>query len=161
MPTRMLFAAALVVASLPALADPSCTAAPPPAGLSDYAARAAAMAERSRQGDNLSRFTVGWYVADLLAELAERDPELARRVRPDGRLVVEYLIGPFQDHAREEIQAVDALAAKANRPVRLAARYALEALRHIPDADDPAANQAEDRADLAGALGCVRGLLGG
>ncbi|MGE5504463.1 MAG: hypothetical protein ACM31L_08580 [Actinomycetota bacterium] len=163
MTAAILLAAVSGPAGAGMLADPQqCRAGTPaPTELATLARKAAVLAERARSGENLSQVTVGWYVADLLAELADRDADLARQLRPDGRLVVDYLVTRFQSRPKDEIRAVETLAAAGNRPLRLAARYALEALRHIPDDDDPPPSQAEDRDDLAAALACVRGLLGG
>ena len=55
-------------------------------------------------------------------------------------------------HSAAEIAAIDAVTAGRPLPLHLAARWGLESLRHIPDSDDPAAKQTQDRKDLLEAL---------
>jgi len=114
---------------------------------------------QAREGGSVSQTRLGWLIADLLADLSARDPALSAFFHRDGRFIETYLINVFQHQAAHEVAAVEAMAAEGRRNLRLAARSALEALRHIPDDADPPANQEQDRREMIEALTELDGLL--
>ena len=112
--------------------------------------------QEAQNGKGLTQFRVGHFVADLLAFLCDRDQELSAFIHRDNMFTETYLMNTFQYHAAEEIAAVGKMAPS---PTRQAARWGLEALLHIPSADDPALTQTQDRAQLIAALASVDSRL--
>jgi hypothetical protein len=111
----------------------------------------------TRAGKNVSEFRLGMFSMSLLNTLAERDPGLGNYFHKDGRTMQSYLTDQFQYHDTEEIAKITAMAqapaSETSKPeVRMAARDALEALRHIPEGKDTPEKQAEDRKALADTL---------
>jgi hypothetical protein len=153
------------LSSLPAvLALLMCCAAPAAASedaaaFRRDAAKASEYLHETRNGENLSSVTLGWYVVGVLADLGKRDAEVSARVHQGGRFIESYLINVFRHHPEQEVAAFDAMAARGGRNVRLAARQALEVLRHIPDSDHSPQKQARDRELLAQALESLRHWL--
>jgi hypothetical protein len=112
----------------------------------------AAMIADTKAGKNISEFRLGMFSMNLLNQLADRDPGLGAYFHRDGRMMQSYLTDVFQYHSDEEMAHVAALAGDGKRATRESARYALEALRHIPNPSATAETQAEDRTALADAL---------
>jgi hypothetical protein len=112
----------------------------------------AAMIAETKAGTNISETRLGMFMMNLLSGLAEEDDGLGTYFHRDGRLMQDYLTDQFQYHSEEEVARVAALAAQGKPAIRQSARYALEALRHIPVSKDPPETQAADRAALAAAL---------
>lgn len=112
----------------------------------------AAMIADTKAGKNVSEFRLGMFSMNLLNQLADRDPGLGAYFHRDGRMMQSYLTDVFQYHSDEEMAHMAALAADGKRATRQSARYALEALRHIPKPADPPETQAQDRTALAAAL---------
>ncbi len=122
------------------------------------------MIKDTQAGKNVSEFRLGMFSMNLLNELGDRDPGLGRYFHQGGRTMQTYLTDVFQYHDAEEVAHVAAMAqepkADGARPmVRLSAKDALEALRHIPASKDAPETQAKDRADLAQALTTLKGDL--
>jgi len=115
--------------------------------------------DRARHGEAISQMRLGWFVVDLLADLSARDADLSAFVHRDGHFIETYLTDIFQYHSVEEVAAVEAMAAKDRTTPRLAARWGLEALRHIPDSDDPPVEREKDRQALIAALTTLDDLL--
>ncbi len=115
--------------------------------------------EQTRRGHNLSEMTLGWFICDLLTELSSQDEPLYRHFNKNGGGSQGYLRSVFPRAPAEAVAELDILAKQGNPTRRLAARYALEALRHIPDDATSAASQAEDRRALAAALATLQKLL--
>jgi len=155
---RSIFAvfAALVWASATAWASDGGRLADFRHDMADDIAKASDYLDQTRKGENLSEFTLGWFVVGVLGDLGKQDAEMAEYLHRDGRFVESYLINVFQYNAAHEVAAFDAMAAKGHRNLRLAAREALEVLRHIPDTDDDPQAQGKDRAELALALSRLR-----
>ena len=110
---------------------------------------------RAKGGEAISQARAGWFVVDLLSDMAAGDEDLSAFVHRDGRFIESYLINVFQYHAEDEVAALATLAAQPDTPHRAsrqAARWGLEALRHLPDDDDPPAAQEADRQALIAAL---------
>ena len=103
-------------------------------------------------GRNLSDFTLGLFVSNLLGILGERDPTLSEYLHRGNRFIQDYLTDIFQYHADEEIASLDRQAESDNSPYAAAASRALEVLRHIPDGRTPSEQQAEERSALIEAL---------
>ena len=114
---------------------------------------------QTRQGQNVSEFSLGWIVYSTLIEVSAQDQELYKFFNRDGRDLQLYLRTTFHDHPAAEVAALDDLAQRSNTTFRLIARQGLEALRHIPDGADPANVQAADRAALAKTLAVLKTLL--
>ena len=129
------------------------------ARMADQAAKVGEIVRQAKDGQPITQTRLGWLVVDLLSDLGDRDPELADFLHHDSHFIETYLITVFQYNARREVAAVDALAAQRPSPVRRAARWALEALRHIPDSDDSAAAQAQDRGEMIAALEALEDQL--
>lgn len=115
--------------------------------------------QKTQRGNNPSEFTLGWFVMILLNELSSQDQALFDHLHANGMNVELYLRGPFQSNPQREIAALEALAHTGNRNIRMAARWSLEALAHIPESKDSAETQALARKDLAAALGRLKGTL--
>lgn len=119
-----------------------------------------ALLQQTRDGHNVSDFGMGMFAMTVLNELATRDADLSRHIHADGRSTDLYLREVFQSHPAEEIAALHAMADQGDRTLRLAASHMLEALRHVPDRNDPPAAQDRDRQQLAEQLAVLRALLG-
>lgn len=103
--------------------------------------------------------TLGWFIYDVLTELSSQDVGLYDYFNKDHDGIQGYLKVTFRDHPIEEISAIDSMAKRGHPTLRLSARYALEALRHIPDSSEPSEIQERDRRELAGALATLQNLL--
>ncbi len=104
------------------------------------------------KGKNVSDMRLGMLMMSVLNSLCDRDEGLASYFHAGGRLMETYLISQFQFHSADEVARVAELAEAKPSPIRRAARYALESLRHIPDSGDPPATQVADREQLVAAL---------
>jgi len=121
--------------------------------LADESKSVKKMIDETNAGKNLSDFRVGMFMMSLLNNLSDYDDGLGAYFHKDGRLMEDYLRNTFQYHSEEEVAHVAELAKQGDHPaVRESARYALEALRHIPDDKDPPTSQADDRKALAASL---------
>lgn len=110
------------------------------------------LASATQHGQNISTFTAGWFVEGVLTQLSSQDPALATHFGGD---VISYLKGPFSQAPEQEIAYLDKIIGQGNEPragARQAARWALEALRAIPDSDDPPDLQQKDRQNFTTAL---------
>ncbi|MBF0093642.1 MAG: hypothetical protein HQL34_03765 [Alphaproteobacteria bacterium] len=125
----------------------------------DYAATVAELLHDAREGKPISQTTIGLFVADLLGGICERDDGLSSYIHRDNTFIVSYLMNTFQHRSAEEVAAIDAMAGGGRFPLRLAARWGLESLRHIPDPDGPAAVREQDRRELIAALSALEGAL--
>jgi len=114
---------------------------------------------KTQDGKNISEFTLGWFIYDVLTELSSQDDALYKYFNNGDINLQTYLKTRFHDHPVSEIAALDALAKQGHPTLRLSARYALETLRHIPDSDEPDETQIRDRHELAGALATLQDLL--
>ncbi|CAA7627653.1 conserved exported hypothetical protein [Candidatus Terasakiella magnetica] len=104
---------------------------------------------KTQQGSNLTEFTLGWFVVNLLNQLCSQDQELFSYIHGDDHRSVEnYLRNAFQAKPDEEIQGLGELAEHGHSATRLAARDALDALTHIPDTQSSAEAQATARREL-------------
>ncbi len=103
----------------------------------------------TRAGENVSEFSLGWLVYTILVSASSTDERLYHFFNADGRDTQLYLRTTFHDHPVQQIAALDALIAEHPSPLRYAARYALESLRHIPESDEPPNAQQRDRGELA------------
>jgi len=117
------------------------------------------MLQKTEAGENVSNFSLGWLVYNILTLVSGRDEELYRRFDGGGRDVQIYLKTQFRTQPEQEIAALDALLAEEETALRLTARSALDALRHIPDPKDPPEAQKRDRAELAEALRLLQDSL--
>ncbi|WP_146002885.1 hypothetical protein [Telmatospirillum siberiense] len=115
--------------------------------------------KKTQGGTNISEMTLGWFIYDVLTELSSQDVELYDYFNKDNASVEGYLKTRFKTHPVEEIAAIDSLAKRGHPTLRLSARYALEALRHIPDSGEPSDIQERDRRELAAALSTLQDLL--
>jgi hypothetical protein len=122
------------------------------AELADESKSVKAMIAETKAGKNLSDFRVGMSMMGLLNNLADEDDGLGAYFHKDGRLMEDYLRNTFQYHSEDEVAHLAAMEKEGNPAIRASARYALEALRHIPDEKDPPDSQAKDRDALAEAL---------
>ncbi|HIJ63132.1 MAG TPA: hypothetical protein HPQ04_10620 [Rhodospirillaceae bacterium] len=122
------------------------------------AAEASRLAAKARSGINPSEMTVGWFVSGVLNALAGVDEGLETYF---GGNVMGFLRNRMAAQPAVEVQAVSAMAAGGGpaAPVRRAAGWALESLRHIPDAGEPPEVQLRDRNDLASALESLSSAL--
>ncbi len=118
-----------------------------------------ALLQQTRDGHNVSGFGMGMFAMTVLNELATRDVGLASHIHAGDRSTDLYLREVFEAHPRHEVATLHAMADQGNRTLRLAAQHMLEALRHVPDRDEPAAIQAGDRQQLAAELVLLRALL--
>jgi len=127
-------------------------------GLLADAAEADTLSAKTRAGHNLSEMTVGWFVHDVLTTLSSVDDGLESHF---GGNIMGFLRDRMSAQPEAEVQAVAAMAAGGGQtaPLRRAAEWALESLRHIPDVNDPAEAQARDRAALASALDSLSAVL--
>jgi hypothetical protein len=112
-----------------------------------------------QSGKNISELTIGWFVYDVLTELASQDDKLYYYFNNKDHDLQLYLKIQFHDHPLAEIAALDTLARQGHPTLRLAARSALESLRHIPNSEESADIQSRDRRALAGALAISQDLL--
>jgi hypothetical protein len=155
-----------------ALALGACTTAMPPGPEQDratldefrhemtaFARKTGDYREQARHGSNPSEMTLGWFIYDLLTVLSSQDDALYQHFNPQGRDLQSYLRTVFRNHQAEEVDAIEALSRIDHPTRRLAARYGLEVLRHIPDPAEPKETQAADRRDLADALDILQKLL--
>ncbi|WP_155801818.1 hypothetical protein [Magnetospirillum molischianum] len=100
---------------------------------------------QTEAGQNVSQFSLGWFIDTLLIDIAARDEELFRYFHRDGLLMSSYLQTTFQSHPEQEIATIDRMAQQGNTTLRLAARHALGALLHIPNTKDSPDVQENDR----------------
>jgi hypothetical protein len=109
---------------------------------------ATALATRSRSGVNLSNLTVGWYAYGVLTQLASFDQGLNEHFGGD---VMTYLKVQFPTDSSARVDEIEHLAGCTGWavPIRPAAHWTLELLRHIPDSRDPLDVQALNRGKLA------------
>lgn len=108
---------------------------------------------KTQNGKNITEFSLGWFVYNVLTELSSMDDGLDKQFNHD---VQSYLKTTFHDNPDSEIAKIDAMAKEGHTPIRLAARSALECLTHIPDSNEPPETQAEDRRQLAAALASLK-----
>ncbi|HXP97128.1 MAG TPA: hypothetical protein VN809_10480 [Telmatospirillum sp.] len=113
----------------------------------------------TQRGDNISELMLGWFVYDILTEISSQDNDLYKYFNNDDKDLQTYLKINFRDHPVAEIAALDRLAKHGHPTFRLSARYALETLRHIPNAAEPEETQIRDRRELASALATLQDLL--
>ena len=125
----------------------------------DSATRVRSLREETDQGRNVSEFSMGLFALRLLNRLAGQDSELAEHIHADQRSTEEYLGDVFRAHPAEEVSAMRRLAQGSHRTLRLAAEHVLEALQHIPEDDESAAQQAGARQRLAAELAALESLL--
>jgi hypothetical protein len=111
---------------------------------------------QTADGKNLSELTLGWFVYDVLTEIASQDDDLNSYFNED---VQSYLKTKFHNDPAGEVARIDDLAKQGRHASRMAARYALEALRHIPNGGESTEVQARDRRDLLAALTMLREFL--
>lgn len=111
---------------------------------------------QTANGKNLSELTLGWFVYDVLTEIASQDDDLNAYFNAD---VQSYLKTKFHNDPAGEVARIGDLAKQGHTTLRMAARYALETLRHIPDAGEPTTVQARDRRELLAALAMLRDFL--
>ncbi len=114
---------------------------------------------KTKKGKNISELTLGWFAYDILTELSSQDDVLYDYFNKDNGNIQVYLKTRFKDQPLDEIAKLEGLAAQGHPTRRLAARYALETLRHIPDSSEAAGIQERDRGDLASAMLTLQGLL--
>ena len=122
----------------------------------DYAGKADEYLNKIRQGKNVSDFTLGWFVYNILTEVSSIDDDLYIYLNRDDHDILHYLKTTFRDNPAGEIATLDAMAKQKNPTLRLIARFGLKSLRHIPDDDEPPDVQARDRRDLAAALAALK-----
>jgi hypothetical protein len=108
--------------------------------------------QKTQQGQNVSEFTLGWLVYNILSTVAGHDQGLYDFFNLRNSDLQIYLRTTFRQAPERQIEALDALRAQQDTPFRATARFALESLRHIPDSHDPPEVQRKDRQDLAEAL---------
>ena len=127
-------------------------------GLLADAVEADSLSAKTRSGHNLSEMTVGWFVHGVLSTLSSVDDGLEAHF---GGNIMAFLRSRMSAQPETEVQAVAAMAESGGQtaPLRRAAEWALESLRHIPDKHDPPERQAQDRADLASALDRLSTIL--
>lgn len=120
--------------------------------IAENAAEVRQILQDAQQGKSISNMMLGSFIAGLLKDICERDAELSAYFHKNHFFIESYLMNRFQYHPAEEVAAIDAMVGSARPPLRLAARWGLESLRHIPDSDDPVPKQEQDRRDLVVAL---------
>ncbi len=123
------------------------------------AAKVDGILHKTEAGKNVSEMELGWFICTLLNDVSIDDVELFSRFHKNGQLTETYLRTTFQSHAGDEIAAIEAMAEEEHTPQRLAARFGLDALRHIPTSKDPPDIQARDRRDLAAILTALKDVL--
>jgi len=124
-----------------------------------FAHKAGEYLEVTRRNKNLSELTVGWFVFDVLTVLSSEDDVLYAYFNSHDRDLQTYLETEFRFHSETEMIVMERLALRGNPTRCLAAKFALEALRHVPHSADPAAIQLVDRRALAAALAGLHELL--
>lgn len=127
--------------------------------MSHDAGKVVDLIRKTQNGNNVSEMTIGWFIYDILTEISSVDVELYNYFNKDNMGIQGYMKNRFRDHPVEEIAAIEALAKQGQPTIRLTARYALEALRHIPDSSEPLDIQARDRRELAATLATLQELL--
>jgi hypothetical protein len=125
----------------------------------DCADKAGEYLSQTQNGKNISELTLGWYIYDILVEIASQDDILYNYFSKKNQDIQSYLKTRFRDQPVEEIAALETLAKKGHPTLRLIARYGLETLRHIPNSDEPMEIQIRDRRELAGSLATLQNLL--
>lgn len=120
--------------------------------LDQYASSVEHMLKETQQGENVSSFSLGMLSYNILTTVSSSDKYLRDYFNSGGQDVQSYLKTRFQDRPEEEIAALDRMGDQDTSPLRVSARYTLEALTHIPNSSDPPAVQARSREELAVAL---------
>ena len=120
--------------------------------LDQYASSLDHMLKETQQGENVSSFSLGMLSYNILTTVSSSDKYLHDYFNAGGQDVQAYLKTRFQDQPDEEIAALDRMGDQDSSPLRVSARYTLEALTHIPNSSDPPAVQQRSREELAVAL---------
>lgn len=120
--------------------------------LGQYASSVDDMLKETRQGENVSSFSLGMLSYNILTTVSSSDPHLHEYFCADGQGVDAYLKTRFQAHPQVELAALDQIRAEGDTALRTSARYTLEALTHIPHSSDPPDVQQRKREELADAL---------
>lgn len=115
--------------------------------------------EQTQTGKNLSDYTLGLFVSNLLATLSGQDIKIANHIFEGGRLTDSYLSEVFQYHPTMEIAYFDALESSANPAFHHAVARALDVLQYIPDPHSPEKKQASDRKMLLKSLTALKAEL--
>jgi hypothetical protein len=115
--------------------------------------------QKTLQGKNVSELTLGWFIYGILSDVEAQDQELYDFFNRDNLDLRRYLETTFHNQPTVEIAAIDVMNNREPSTLRLIARDALEALRHIPDSSEAAAIQERDRHDLAEALRGLKSAL--
>ena len=114
----------------------------------------------TREGKNLSDFTLGIFVMKLLGSLGRQDVEVSKHLHAGDRFIEGYLVEVFQYHSEDEIRYFNELALQSTLPrtirLRLATAAALDVLRNIPDGKADQLRQQQDRLDLIKALTALK-----
>ena len=120
--------------------------------LGQYAVSVDDMLKETRQGENVSGFSLGMLSYNILTTVSSSDPHLHEYFCANGQGVEAYLKTRFQAQPQLELAALDQMRAENNTALRTSARYTLEALTHIPRSSDPPDVQKRQREELADAL---------
>jgi hypothetical protein len=107
---------------------------------------------QSQHGSNVSEFSMGWIVYDILLMVNAQDDDLYDYFNSEHINVETYLKTVFRDHPDQQIAGLDAMIDASPSTLRRIARQALDTLRHIPNGKEPPEIQARDRTALLQAL---------
>jgi hypothetical protein len=124
-----------------------------------FAAKTGDFLATTRNDKNLTQLAVGWFMYDVLTVLASEDDALYRHFNNQGRDLQTYLETDFRHDPDAETAAIERMTENSHNSRCLAARYALEALRHVPNPSDAPAIQDNDRRHLAAALAQLQEFL--
>jgi hypothetical protein len=120
--------------------------------LGEYANTVDDLLKETRQGQNVSSFSLGMLSYGILTTVSASDRHLYDYFCANGQGVDAYLKTRFQDHPQLELAALDQMRNEGNSALRTSARYTLEALTHIPQSNEPPDVQQRKREALAVAL---------
>ena len=127
--------------------------------LRDSSNSATELLRDSQRGKSISEFSAGMLAFDILTTTSSVDPGLHDYFTADGKDIEGYLKTRFQDHPEDEIATLAKMSGEGHPTLRVAARYTLEMLAHIPDSHDSPAVQRANRQVLENALQQVKSSL--
>lgn len=117
------------------------------------------MLHQVRKGETISDFSAGMLAYNILTTLSSADDELHAHITEGGQDVQAYLRTRFQNHPEAEITAIGEMSQYGASPLRASARYTLEMLTYVPNANDPASLQQQDRDQLTRSLEKLKSAL--
>lgn len=114
---------------------------------------------KARGGQDISDFSMGMLTYSVLTTLSSANRPLRTYITSGGQDVQGYLKTRFQDQPQREVEALDKMSAEDSSPSLSSARYMLEALSHVPAANDPPDAQQRSRDQMADALERARDAM--